>query len=199
MSGDGDTPAARLKARRLACENTRFNVYFDHVIDANGTEVPNYLVVAPHSRRDDLLTGIAVVAVWDGNVVLLRSYRHAVEEMVLEAARGFIDAGETPAQAALRELKEETGLVCPPEALVPLGTCLPEAGLIRARVALFVATACQPSGEERDTEEFGLGDRVVLPQAEVRALLARMALEDVTTTLALHRYFILCDSAGLPA
>lgn len=191
-------PTVRLKARRQAGRNSRFTIYFDHVVDSGGAEVPDYLVVAPHGGRDDLVTGVAVVAVWDGQVVLLRSFRHAIRATVLETARGFIDADEEPAVAALRELEEEAGLVCPPEALVPLGFCAPEASLLQARVALFAATDCRPADTARDTHEIGLGDRVVLPRTEARALLERMELEDVTTTIALHRYFMLCDRGMIP-
>lgn len=55
---------------------------------------------------------VAVVAVDDdGQVVLIRQYRHPLGERLLELPAGLIDiAGEDPLAAAQRELAEETGL-----------------------------------------------------------------------------------------
>jgi len=45
----------------------------------------------------------------EGNILLVRQYRHSVGQWVLEIPAGVIDAGETPEQCALRELEEEIG------------------------------------------------------------------------------------------
>jgi ADP-ribose pyrophosphatase YjhB (NUDIX family) len=185
-------PPVRLQTRRLACENTRFSIYFDHIVDeAAGVEVPNFLVVAPHCQRDDMITGVAVVASWDGKIVLLRPYRHPVGRHVYELPRGFVDAGEEPAAAALRELGEEAGLVADLADVRPLGECLPDAGVLRARVALFAVDNCRPGQALRDHEEIGLGEMMALPEGDVFAMLRAMVFEDVTATVALHRYAML--------
>ncbi len=44
-----------------------------------------------------------------GNVLLVRQYRKPTEEELLEIPAGGIDSGEEPAEAAQRELREETG------------------------------------------------------------------------------------------
>ena len=44
-----------------------------------------------------------------GNILLERQYRHAVSRELLELPAGSIDPGETPEEAAVRELREETG------------------------------------------------------------------------------------------
>lgn len=46
----------------------------------------------------------------EGVVTLVRQFRPALGHEILEAPAGGIDAGETPEQAAARELGEETGL-----------------------------------------------------------------------------------------
>jgi ADP-ribose pyrophosphatase len=51
-----------------------------------------------------------VVAVTpDGQVVMERSYKHGPRNVALSLPAGYIEAGETPDQAARRELREETG------------------------------------------------------------------------------------------
>lgn len=43
-------------------------------------------------------------------IVLIRQYRYPVGDYLYELPAGLIDAGETPEEAAVREMKEETGL-----------------------------------------------------------------------------------------
>jgi ADP-ribose pyrophosphatase len=44
-----------------------------------------------------------------GRVLMVRQYRHAAGQFLLELPAGHIDAGEAPLAAAKRELMEETG------------------------------------------------------------------------------------------
>lgn len=43
-------------------------------------------------------------------IVMIRQYRYPLDEYLYELPAGLIDAGETPDEAAVREMKEETGL-----------------------------------------------------------------------------------------
>ena len=45
----------------------------------------------------------------DGRVVLIRQYRHGIQDVTLEIPGGIIDDDEPPEAAAARELQEETG------------------------------------------------------------------------------------------
>lgn len=47
----------------------------------------------------------------EGEVTLLRHYRHAINGYVLEILGAIIDSGETPEETMKRELEEEVGLV----------------------------------------------------------------------------------------
>ena len=185
-----DTPSITLKQRRVAFENSRFRVFSDHIVDSHGAEVRDYLVVSPHTGREDLITGISVLPVLKHGVVLLQIFRHAVGRVQLEVPRGFVDLGEDPRAAALRELSEETGLCCAPDKLISLGVCAPEGSTLAARVALFAATDCLPGDREKETE-LGIGGCVHLTWAEALLRLREMSIEDVTTCVAIHRFFLL--------
>lgn len=75
----------------------------DHLRMPNGNEVPNYYVI----EYPDWINVLGITT--DAQFVLIRQYRHALGEISFELAAGVIDEGETPLQAAKRELLEETG------------------------------------------------------------------------------------------
>ncbi len=71
-------------------------------------------------------------------VVLVRQYRPAVERFTLELPSGHVDAGETPAQSAARELTEETGYEAAGE-LEQLAVLNPDTGRLCNRLWIFFA------------------------------------------------------------
>lgn len=72
-----------------------------------------------------------------GRTVLLRQYRYPTSSDSWELPMGGIDTGETPLAAALRELREETGLEQPE--LQQIGQFHPVPGLTPQRVTVFLA------------------------------------------------------------
>ena len=183
------TPPVRLLARRVACENSKWIAYFDHIETGSGFEVTDYLTLSANGAAVDLVSGATVIPVTQsGDIVLLRNWRHAIKCYCWEGVRGFIDEREEPAQAAMRELTEETSLTCDAADLKPLGLITPEASTIAGRTALFVAQRCRPGGE-RDGHEPGLGEATVFKRDKVRDMLANFEIEDATTVACLYRYF----------
>jgi len=176
-----------LLSRKEVCRNTVFTVYFDHIRDAAGNEVVDYLSVVPHHRTADGITGVAILPVVDGNLVLLRVYRHPLGTHSWEVARGFVDASETPATAALRELREETGLVAAAASLRELGVIAPEAGVIEARIRLYVAEGCVPGAGATGVE---LGHREVrhFSRESLAALIERSEIMDPCTLVCCYNY-----------
>ncbi|KAL7893372.1 NUDIX hydrolase domain-like protein [Trichoderma sp. SZMC 28014] len=61
------------------------------------------------------IDGVGIVAILDKpsgkEIILQKQYRPPIDKVVIEVPAGLIDAGETAEQAAVRELKEETGYV----------------------------------------------------------------------------------------
>jgi len=80
----------------------------------------------------------AVVALTeDQRVLAVRQYRPAVERYTVELPSGLVDPGESPAEAARRELLEETGYEAEVEVL---GSMEPDTGRLGNRIWSCVAT-----------------------------------------------------------
>lgn len=52
---------------------------------------------------------VGILPIVDGSVILITQYRHATGKTLLEIPAGKIEKGETPRQAAAREMDEEIG------------------------------------------------------------------------------------------
>ena len=73
----------------------------------------------------------------DDFVVMVRQYRHGADRVTLETPGGMVDPGETPEQAAARELLEETGYAA--DEIVSLGCVNPNPALFSNRLHGFFA------------------------------------------------------------
>ena len=81
--------------------------------------------------------GVAVLPVLpSGNILLNLNYRHATRSWELELPRGHMEPNETIHEAALRELKEETGANI--SELIFLGSMSPDSGILSAVVPVFL-------------------------------------------------------------
>lgn len=172
--------------RRLACENSKFEVFFDHIEWADGQHVGDYLVVAPRSRSADLVTGVSVLPILEGKFGLIRVYRHAIRDHVWEVPRGFVDDGESALTSAVRELEEETGLTCRDEDMLSLGLIAPEAGTLAGRVQLFAALHCVRK-RPFAPGEFGHQELRFFEPAEIAMMVANSEIQDPGTLVAYFR------------
>jgi ADP-ribose pyrophosphatase len=175
------------KNRKLVCENSQFYIFFDELTLQGRTTVSDYLVVAPKRVAADLITGVAILPVVDGKIGLIRIYRHPIQQYSWEIPRGFIDQREASASAAGRELKEETGLDCKPEAIRSLGFITPDGGILAARVQLFAAMEC---AKEREYAPAEIGHRELrfFNIQEVEGMILRSELQDPSTIIAFFMY-----------
>ena len=89
-----------LKSERIY-EGAIINLRRDKVTVQHGT---SYREIVEHNG------GAVLAAVTDrGRLVMVRQFRKPAERVMLEVPAGKIDPGEKPEEAAVRELKEETG------------------------------------------------------------------------------------------
>ncbi|CAI7620539.1 unnamed protein product [Penicillium pancosmium] len=90
-------------------------------------------------------------------LLLQKQYRPPIDKVVIEIPAGLIDAGETPEQCAVRELKEETGYVGVAEQTSPImyndpGFCNTNLNMVHVRVDMALPENQNPKPELEDNE-----------------------------------------------
>lgn len=111
-----------------------------------------------------------VVALTDsGEIVLVKQFRHGIQEFCLETPGGLVDEGEDDILlAAQRELEEETGYVA--REILPLGEVFPNPAMLNNRCTYFLALGVQKTKpqELEATEDISVE---VLPLSQVRTMI----------------------------
>jgi ADP-ribose pyrophosphatase len=96
----------RILDERVLHEQTWTLLKEKRYIDTRGRE-GRWTYVERRERREAAV--VVATTEGSGSLVLIEQFRVPFEAEVLEFPAGLIDPGETPAQAAIRELAEETG------------------------------------------------------------------------------------------
>ena len=112
---------------------------------------------------------VAVVVMDEqGNVLLVRQFRHPVGKFLLEIPAGGIDPGEEPIDSVRRELQEEIGYF--PQKIEKLGGFYSVPGYGTEYLDCFLATDLVPSRlVAEDTDDIEL---VRVPREEIPRLIA---------------------------
>jgi len=131
---------------------------------------------------------VAVVAVHDGDVVLVRQYRAPLDRWLLELPAGLRDKdGEDPAETARRELIEEAGLAA--GRMEHLCAMAAAPGMADEIVDIYLARDLSPVDTEADGVEEQWMTIERIPLDEARRRLDAGEFIDAKTVVGLHQYF----------
>lgn len=153
-----------------------------------GKVVDPYFVV-------EMPTSVAAMAITeDGQVILVKQYRHPIGEELIELPGGFIDEGEQPMQAVERELLEETGYKF--SSCHYLGTTAANPGVLNNVTHLFIAVG----GERTAAQHLDANEEIEIvlkPLDEVREMLRRSEIKQSMHALCMFYAFSFLESHPL--
>jgi ADP-ribose pyrophosphatase len=109
------------------------------------------LTQQPFYRIESSDSVLVLAITKQGKIILVRQFRQAIRRMTLEFPAGSIEEGETPDEAASRELLEETGFRA--GTLRRLGSGHIMMNRYSAREYLLLAEHCEVASSDRHDQE----------------------------------------------
>jgi ADP-ribose pyrophosphatase len=167
--------------RRTIFEGKVVRLYVDRVRLPSGMEAEREVVLHRGAVGMVALDG-------DGYVFLVRQYRHAPGEELLEIPAGKLDEGEDPLQCARRELKEEVG--CSASQWMKMAAFYTSPGFSDEVLHLYLARDLRSGEADPEEDEFLEIVRVSL--SEALSMIAKGEIRDAKTIagLALASLFL---------
>ena len=126
--------------------------------------------------------GVCVIPCDGKSVFLVRQYRIAVDEYVVEGPAGKLEPGDVLEERARLELREETGYTA--DQLHYVGFIYGTVGFCSEKIHLYLALDLQPGPQQLEEEE--RIEVLEVPLEEIRKGLAEHRYIDGKTVVGLH-------------
>jgi len=120
-------------------------------------------------------------------VVLIKQYRHGVRDVLLEIPGGIVEPGDTPLDAAIRELKEETGYTA--KEMVFLGATHANPAFMNNRCHSYLALDSFPDGSQNldDKEDIEV---LLRPLDDIPRMIREGEITHSLILAAFYRYYM---------
>jgi ADP-ribose diphosphatase len=155
-----------------------FGIRRDEVIEPSGVRTTREMITHPGSV-------VVLPVLPDGRVLLIQQYRYAARQYLWELVAGRIDEGETPLQAAERELKEETGYRA--RRLKIFLELFPTPGFLEEKMFLLLAEGLTPGKATPEDDEKIISR--AYKRKRIENMLQKKELRDAKTIAGLLYYF----------
>ena len=123
----------------------------------------------------------------NNNIIWIKQLREAVDKVQLELPAGMIDEGETPLEAAKRELEEETGLIA--NSFEHLTSVYPSIGYTDECLHIFVAKDFTQGHQHFDSDE-EIIEIVRIPLEECVEMAKRGEFNHSNMNVAIMLYYL---------
>ena len=171
----------RLIERQEVFAGRLIDLVVDRLRFSTGVEVTREVVLHP--------AAVAILPVLpDERLLLVKQYRHPVEDHLWEIPAGLIDAGESPLVAAKRELREETGYEA--KEWKERVSFFTSPGFTNERITLFEASDLERVGTPDPHE---IDECHAFPLLDLTGMIEESTIRDAKTILA-----ILAWQRGMP-
>jgi ADP-ribose pyrophosphatase len=125
---------------------------------------------------------VCVIPVTDeGEVIMVRQFRYAFNQVLLEIPAGKLEKGEDPLDAALRELEEESGVVA--KKIEYLGEIYTTVAIIDEKIHLYLATGLEFKDSHPDEDEFLEVEKI--PLSTLADMVMKGEIKDSKTQIAI--------------
>lgn len=122
-----------------------FEIWKDRCRTPEGVDIPEYYTW----KKKDCVIIFPVTT--NGLVVLIKQYRHGVNEICMDFPGGTIEKGQSVLEAASEELLEETGYMA--KQMQAVGTYLMDSSYSNQKTHFIVATDCRKVAKHCHTQE----------------------------------------------
>lgn len=123
----------------------------------------------------------------DDRIVLIRQYRHGTREITLEIPGGIVEPGDSPEEAARRELREETGFEG--VEMIPIGKVHPNPAFLNNHCYTYVARDVVRAGSQAQDEKEDI-EVLLKPIMEVPGLIREGQITHSLILAAFYRFYM---------
>ncbi len=171
--------------RRAIYDSEWISLYVDAIKD-NELYIPEYHVI--HYKKES----VVIIVVKDNKILFIKAVRYISNAVEIELPAGYIENGESPIEAAQRELSEETGIVS--KNIKLLYTFNPSNGMSDQIVHVIIAEHAGGTETVQKGETAGV---IWLNKEQINDLIASKGIVDGVTLAALAVRYISTGSSAI--